>query len=155
MASLQPLINGHRYSYASIEVELNGTTMLALTSINYGSALTPGMLYGSDPAKVGRTPGKAQHRCDFELYRREFSHLIVSLGPAFGRVPFDIQVQYAENGDEGVTTDKVLGCRITDVDLGNKDGTEPSKVKVTCDPFNIQLGSLNLSIDLTKLGAGG
>jgi hypothetical protein len=148
MAVFPPEINGHRYSYASLAIEINGTTYGGIRKINYSAGLTPGHIYGSDPHKAGRTPGKAEHECDFEVLRREWNEIVRSLGQSYGRVPFNIQVQYAETGDEGVTNDVIIDCRITRVTFSNDEGNEASVAQVTCDPMDIRLGRGELSIDL-------
>lgn len=142
-----PTINGHRYSYASLQVVINGVAYEGLKSLHYSSALEPGIIYGSDPWKVGRTPGKVEHTCEFECYRREWTSIMAGLGQDFGRATFDIHVQYAEKGDEGVTQDLIALCRVTKVEMANEDGTDASTVAVTIDPMDIRYGRDELSID--------
>ncbi len=147
MASKQPVINGHRYSYVSLRVVVNGMAYEGIKSITYSSSLTPGIIYGSDPYKVGRTPGKVEHTCELEIYRREWTDIMERLGQSFGRPSFDIDVQYAEKGDEGVTQDLIALCRVTHVEFANEEGSEPSAVHVTVDPMDIRYGRKELSID--------
>jgi hypothetical protein len=142
----EPIVNGHRYSYASVDLIINGKTYVGAKRVNYSSSLEPGIIYSDDPGKFGRTPGKASHSCELELYRLEWNDLVVALGQSFGRKAFNVQVQYAEDG-EPVTTDAILGCRITKVEFQNSEGTEASSVVLTLDPMDIRLGKENLSIE--------
>jgi hypothetical protein len=149
-----PFINGNRYSFASIDIIANGRLFVGATKIAYGSSLKPGKIRGSDAEVIGRTPGEADHRCELELLQREFHDLIGTLGPGFGLVRFDVQVQFAEdlpyenNGyvTEGVRTHSIIGVRIVDVDFHSEEGTEANKVRLTLDPVTISYGA--------KVGAG-
>jgi len=143
----RPAINGHRYSYASLRVVINGIAYEGLKSITYSIKLTPGAIYGSDTYKVGRTPGKVEHACEFECYRREWLQIMGRLGQNYGRPNFDIDVQYEEKGDEGVTQDMIVLCRVVGVELSNEEGPDPSAVHVTVDPMDILYGREELSID--------
>ncbi len=144
-----PFINGHRYSFGSIDLIANGRLFVGATRIAYGSSLKPGKVRGTDGEYIGRTPGEAEHRCEIELYQREYQDLIGTLGPGFGLVRFDIQVQFAEthpyenNGApvEGVVTHMILGVRITDVDFQGQDGADALKVRLTLDPVTISYGA--------------
>ena len=165
-----PIINGHRYSWASIEIVVNGFVYVGITRISYGSSMEPGSIYGSDSVRIGRTPGQSKHRCSFDMYRREWTAFLKTIGQSFGRKAFDIRVQYAEGKGnptlsaigavetnrfeedplqsyEGVTTDAINGCRIIDYETGGQDGPEAIVVHVTCDPLDVRLGSEGLSID--------
>lgn len=142
-----PIINGHYYSFASLEVKIADVFVIALKSINYGSSLTPGKVRGSDPEVVGRTPGVLEHTCDFEVYRHQWEVLRDTLGQSYGRKVFDVIVTYAEADDVGVTTDRITGCRIVRADFANADGTEATVVKVTCDPTDIRQGAHGYSIE--------
>lgn len=153
--TIEPLINGHRYSFASIELKANGAIFLGVVSISYGSSLKPGIVRGSDGEKVGRTPGEADHRCSIEMLLSEYHALIDSLGPGFGLIPFDVQVMYAETelyddkggAPEGVTTHVIRGVRITDVDLSGEDGIDASTAKLALDPVTIAYGDEDLTIE--------
>jgi hypothetical protein len=142
------LVNGHRYSYASIELLVHGLIIVGIVSVTYGSSLKPGEIYGSDAQLLGRTPGQAAHHAEIVLYRREWTILLEKLGQSFGRTLFDIIVQYAEPGDEGVTTDSLYACRITDVEMANDDGVAATTVRLAISPLEIRLGANQLSIEL-------
>jgi hypothetical protein len=155
MAGESAIINGHRYSFASIDLTANNRLFIGITRISYGSSLKPGIIRGTDSEKIGRTPGDADHRCEIEMLQREFNDLLQTLGPGFGLIPFDIQVAFAEPlryeaassktaGPEGVTTHLIRGCRITDVDFSGQEGPEANKVRVTLDPITIVYGTAEI-----------
>lgn len=149
-----PLVNGHRYSFASVEAIINGLPFIGFSAINYKPSLKPGMVYGSRPQPIGRTRGKAEFTFDFEMYRLEFEVLKATLGAGgvgFGETPFDTVVQYGELG-QPVTTDTIVSARIEEVDLSNADGTDPSKVKVTCNCLSILLNGVPIAIPAAPIG---
>ncbi len=150
-----PLVNGHRYSFASVEAQFNGLPILGIKSINYSPELMPGKVYGSAPQKIGRTRGKEDSSADFEMLRLEFENLKETLGNqgvGFGETAFDIVVQFAEIPNSPVVTDTLIGFRITKPDLSNADGTDPSMVKVTGDPMRILLGGVPIATPVAPIG---
>lgn len=129
-----PLINGHRYSFASIEATFNGQKFLGFTEIAYKASLKPTVVYGAAPHPLGRTRGKVENTWSAKIYRIEFELLKATLGflgVGFGENAFDIVVQFAELPTQPVTTDTIFGARIEEADLTNSDGTEPSIVSLT------------------------
>jgi hypothetical protein len=113
--------------------------IMGIKSINYSEDLEPGDVYGTAPHKLGRTRGKHNANCDFEMYRLEWENLKVTLGIAgvgYGEVAFDIFVTYSENFSP-VVTDQIVGARITKCEFSNSDGTDTSTVKLTCNVLNI------------------
>jgi hypothetical protein len=149
-----PLVNGHRYSFASIEAIFNGIPYIGFSAINYKPSLKATMVYGSRPQALGRTRGKQEHTFDFEMYRLEFEIFKATLGiggVGFGETPFDVVVQYAETL-QPVTTDTIISARIEEVDLSNTDGTDPSKVKCTCSVMQILLNFMPIAIPSLPIG---
>ncbi len=144
-----PLINGHRFSWASVEAQFGSVGLIiGIKSINYSPELMPGKVYGTAPQKIGRTRGKEDSSADCEMLRLEFENLKETLGNSgvgYGETAFDIVVQYREEG-QPVVTDTLIGNRITKVDLQNADGTDPSCAKLTLDPMRIWLGGQNQAI---------
>ena len=149
-----PLVNGHRYSFASIEAIFNGIPFIGFSAVNYKASLKAGMVYGSRPQPIGRTRGKAEFTFDFEMYRLEFELFKATLGIAgvgFGESPFDTVVQYWE-AFQPVTTDTILSARIEEVDLSNADGSDPSKVKCTCSCMGILLNFVPIAVPSLPIG---
>ena len=124
-----PLINGHRYSFASIEAKANGLKIIGFKSINYDDGLKPTALGGTTPVKIGRTRGAYEAKGDCEMYRLEANALMASLGPGFYEVAWTFTVQYSENDDQPVTTDTILGVRLESTASSNSDGPDASTLK--------------------------
>lgn len=129
MAIEYPLVNGHRYSFSSIELKINGTKYIGVKSINYDDGLKPAQLGGTTPVMIGRTRGKYEAKGDVEFYRLEAQAVIDALGDGFYEVPFDIVVQYSENDDTTVTTDNLIGVRLESTASSNTDGPEAATLK--------------------------
>jgi len=132
-----PLINGHRYSWTSLEIGVgpSGTVMRGVSSIDYCDELTPGKLRGTGPNVIGRTRGEYDGDAEIEMYRLEWENLKSQLGTngvGFGETAFPISVQYAE-ANQPVVTDTLEGCRITKVRTGGAEGSDPTKVKLSID----------------------
>lgn len=134
-----PLVNGHRYSFVSIEFGANGAIMRGVSSIDYGDELTPGKMRGTGPNVIGRTRGEYDGDGEVEMYRLEWENLKSTLGVAgvgFGETAWPITVTYGETG-QPVVTDTLEGCRITKVRTGGQEGSDPTKVKLTIDLLRI------------------
>lgn len=150
-----PLINGHRYSFASIEARFNGIPIIGFKSLNYSDELQPGDVYGSRPQILGATRGKQKSTCDFEMYRLEFEVLKQTLGLGgigYGETRFNIVAQFAELPTSPVMTDTIVGVRIAKVELSNQDGTDPSTVKVTGHVLRIELGDKPIATPFAPIG---
>lgn len=149
-----PLVNGHRYSFVSIEALFNGIPMIGFTEVNYGPSLKGSLVYGSRPQPIGRTRGKLELKFSFKMYRLEFEILKASLGAAgvgFGETAFDTGIQYAEAG-QPIITDSIIAARIEDPDLSNSEGTDASMVNVTCSCMNILLAGVPIVTPSAPIG---
>jgi hypothetical protein len=130
-----PQVNGHRYSWVSLEVSIgvvaSGTPMVGVRSINWSDELAPGVVYGTKPQPIGYTRGKQTITADMELLLAEWENLRLGLGGVgFGEVLFDIVVNFHEFG-VGVQSYVLIGCRVTKVEQSNSDSTDASMVKLT------------------------
>jgi hypothetical protein len=158
---VQPLINGHRYSYASIEFIAAGVQFFGVKSIKWGASLKPGVIRGIDSVRVGRTPGEGERTCEVVMYLREANALRATIGQSYGRRPFDIVVQYAEPYDpdktrniEGVTTVAIKGCRITEEETANEEGPDATTVTFSIDPHDIITNGLSIDFATAALPDG-
>lgn len=131
-----PVVNGHLYSFASVEVKIGDFTYLGVTEVNYSESVEPVAVYGSDPVRVGRTLGRRKLTADLQILRREWDFLLAQVGANFGRRKVEINVQYAEEA-QPVMGDFIEGY-IQQVDSSNREGNEASTVKVTLDPTEVK-----------------
>lgn len=145
MSTIQPLINGNRFSWTSIEVTLAGLPSYIggpFKAINYTSKQEPGIVHGNSPRPLGRTRGQYEATGSFEMYRSEWQDFVEQIvsnsaqsNVGIHDIEFDITVQYAEfdpsTGGDNVITDVLSVCRISSLGFSNSQGSEPSTV--SCD----------------------
>jgi Asp-tRNA(Asn)/Glu-tRNA(Gln) amidotransferase C subunit len=132
-----PLINGYRYSWASVAAILGAGSftqeLSGLKSINYATEVSRGEARGAGRQRLGWTAGNVAHTASLEMLKEEYMNLVEQLsaiGPFLDQV-FDIPVSYTENG---VTkTDKVVGCRIKKDAHDHAQGTDALVVKIDLD----------------------
>lgn len=134
-----PQVLGHYFSFASIEAIVNGLRIVGFTAIDYSSSMEIGKVYGTKPQKLGTTRGKQDAEGSLEMHMQDWENLRTSLGASgvgYGEVRFAIVVQYAELGTP-VKTDILEGCRITNTEYTNADGTDATTVKLTLDIMRV------------------
>ena len=107
----QPKVNGNRYSFASIEIDIRGRKFRGISEINYSDGLDPGMARGTSPIPLAHTQGDYEAEGDLTMFRKEFDELTQLLGDGFGEVEFPITITYASRGEPTVT-DRLLPCEI-------------------------------------------
>lgn len=151
-----PLVNGHRFSFASIEAVIAGRKFVGFKSIQYSSALEPGEVRGAHPEVLGATRGKATHDGSVEIYREEWQALIIELnrrsnGKGFLEVYFQIVVNVAEDGSPTVT-DTLRGCRMKKAQGGGTEGTDPLSVPSDLWITKVKWGGLDPVTPLVQSG---
>jgi len=134
-----PLINGHRYSYASIELDRNGKKFYGHKEISYSQDLEPGEVRGAHAQLLGRTKGELKAEGSLTTYLEEWQELLDSLGDGYMEQAFDITVSYAEDGRPTVT-DKLRGCRIKKVEESHSQGTDGLTMKIDLHILWIEYG---------------
>ena len=147
MAIQNTFVNGNRYSWTSIEVVLGGRTYMGnpFKAISYNSKQEPGIVYGTSPRPIGRTRGQYLAAGSMEVYRSEWQDfvdfLMNGLSPSIGihDLEFDITVSYAEPNSD-VLTDVLVSCRMSNLNLDNSNGSDPSTVKCDLNMMELVLG---------------
>ncbi len=130
----QTLINGNRYSFTDVFVQLNNVDMAkgVFKSIDYSAEQTSGEVYGNQVTMVGKTQGTAKGTCSFEMLisdSDDFDSNLTNAGETpIMSVDFTIQVQFSVN-DVDVRTDRLEGCRIQKVDTSNQQGSDATMAK--------------------------
>ena len=126
MAQSYPNVNGFEYSFASIVLTANGSRYYGATSITYDDSLTPGRAMGTSTMPGGDTAGTWDGSGSIEFNRRDGQALIDGLGNGYGRVRFQVVVQYNEAGMP-VMTDELL-VRIQKSSNSNSAGSDAAKM---------------------------
>lgn len=141
MADLtKPVINGHRYSWSSIEIDLGdlGGIQTGVSAISYQQSLEPSKLRGAgSPQPSGRTRGEYDAEGSVSLYKEDADNLIALLGNGFMEKVFDITVSYADTGNP-VRTDKLFGCRIQTDEQDFSPGGDALEVTFSLNVMKLQ-----------------
>lgn len=138
-----PLVNGHRYSFASIELVINGRPISGFTEITYKDSVERGKIHGKGSKPIGRAIGKYECEASCKLYKTDHQELIAALGPGFGKVAFDVTVTYGEDG-EPTTTDTLVGCMIDENDVNNSQGTDGLMVSLKLNPMEVLWNGISM-----------
>lgn len=124
-----PIINGHAYSWQSISVAIDGVDTPDFTEITYSPSLEIGKVRGMGSRVKATTVGEADGEGSFTMLKGQASKFIKALGDGLMRKSFAITVNYDEDGEGGIVTDELFGCRITKFEDSPKQGTDAATVK--------------------------
>lgn len=129
MAISYPDINGKRYSWASIKVNIGNQQYLGVKSINFNEKVDPQKIHGTGQNIIGATAGMYDADGDVEVYQAEADDIITALGVGWGNRPLTITVQYEDDGQPTVT--KTLIVRLTARTQGGSESGEAMTSKFT------------------------
>jgi hypothetical protein len=138
-----PIINGHKYSWASVEASFDGLLQRGFTEINYSTKLDIGKARGTGVRVYGDTRGEADHEGSITMHKKEASAWFRAMGDGFMRRRFPITVSYDETGEGGVVTDKLEGCRIVNVEDNPRQGTDATTVKIDLHIMRVKLNGVD------------
>lgn len=135
-----PLINGNRYSFASIELVIQGLPYPGCKSISFTPNRTSNFVYGTGVEPIGRTAGTFDGKGSMDIYLSDWNDMCASLvsstspnapTPNVFDLDFSINVMFQEFGAEGVSDVVLEGCRISSPDFQNQQGNDASTVKIS------------------------
>lgn len=125
-----PSINGMRYDFSSVEINLDGVKYVGAKDISYNHSLKPSHIRGTSAVKMGRTRGVYDATAKLTMYEDEAVALIRALnakGAAFQygfmEVSFLVTIIRAEFGKTPIVS-QLQGCRITDENAEASEGGE-------------------------------
>lgn len=137
-----PLINGNKYDYSSIEIDIDGTLFTGVKEISFTHGLEPGEVRGTRAELIGRTRGEYTAEGSMVVFSEEYAEIIAALGDGFMEKSFPITITYS---DTNVPTqvNRLIGCRITSVEGGGSQGTDPLEVSLDLSVFRVETDGLN------------
>lgn len=124
MAASFPLIRGVKYDFSSVEVDINGEIFTDIQAVDYSDTVSRSFLRGANAVPLGRTRGEYEATGSITLSKRGGADLKALLGNGFYEVSFDMTVSYSE-AEEGVITDKVIGCQFESNENAHATGPDP------------------------------
>jgi hypothetical protein len=131
-----PFINGNRFDFASIEAVVGARTFTGIVEISYSHPVERSKVYGTQRVPIGRTGGRVSFEASITMLKEDVQELLTALGPGYGNIPFVIVINYAEAG-QPVITDKLIGCKINDVQDSHTEGTEALRCTMPLDVMGI------------------
>ena len=124
-------VNGKRYSWESITIQLPHGIMVDVDSIDYEDERKVNRLYGRGSRTQGYSRGNAAGKGSLSMEREEYERLAASMpGGKYGGDPFPITVSYADEGRDTIT-DTLEDCLFTTWKTGGKQ--DDADVKITLD----------------------
>ena len=105
-----PMINGLRYSWASVRIQADGNEYVDIKDITYSHTIDRGEVRGSGPQLLGFTRGEYKAEGSITFLKEGYDALIAAFGDGYLEHVFDIAVSYADEGQPTVT-DQLVGCR--------------------------------------------
>lgn len=147
-----PNVNGCDYSFASVEFKINNRRYYGVTSINYDDSLTPGRVKGASTLPLGSTAGDWDGSGSCEMNRQDAQAMIDDLGNGYGRVIFQVVIQYAEDGMPTIT-DELPAVRISKAGNSNSQGSDASKMSFDLfllSPIKRNGKAIEAAMDLTN-----
>lgn len=155
-----PLINGNLYSFASVEIAVDGTNYAGITSIDYDDELKPGEARSNQAEIIGRTLGEHTSTASFEMMKSTWENVVMpalalaGTGPdpsVFGTTYFNVNVNYAEQFAPTVM-DVIEACRVMKVTNSHKQGSEALTVKVELSVQRISHGGYYIAPRPNQVG---
>ena len=135
-----PLVNGNRFSFASIELSMAaGGRFIGFTAINYSDNLERGEVRGAHPMILGRTREDYKAEADAELFKSEAQLFLEYLGEGYMEKEFDVVVCYQEFDTASIplVVDILKSCSIKKIEDAHTQGTEGLKMKLELNPLYI------------------
>lgn len=139
MALSAPLINGHRFSYASIEILAQiGATKTAIfvdvDEISYSESLVIDFRRGTSRVPIGSTSGIWEpQECSMSMGKSTFSELVTQVGPGWLGINLLLNVSYVDIA-EIPAIDTIVG-RILGAEDAHTYGPEALKTNVKFIPI--------------------
>jgi hypothetical protein len=141
-----PLVNGNRYSWASIEIALVGATIgtqifVDCEGANYGEKLTVSFMRGTSRSPIGWTSGIWEpDDLVLDFGKSSATELITQLGPGWLGTVIIANVCYADAG-EPVTVDSIV-AKFTGRANAHSQSPDPLKEPLTLKPILIALNGI-------------
>ena len=138
-----PLINGNKYDWSSVELDIGDAGIFTgVKEITFTHSLEPGVVRGTRAEMIGRTRGEYTAEGSMVVYAEEYSEIITALGDGYMEASFSITITYSDT-NVPVQVNRLIGCRITNVEGGGSQGTDPLEVSLDLSIFRVETGGLN------------
>jgi len=131
-------INGLEKSWASITTKVKGEEIVGYKAISYSDSISREKVYGAGRMPLGMTRGKYEaEQGSLTCFEREFRQLLTAFGNGWGDVVFDIEVRYADPGED-THVDVIESCRWAGAPGGGEEGSAPLERELKFDYVRIK-----------------
>ncbi len=116
---MTPMINGNRYAWGNVNVNILGRTVTGITAISYEEKVEKKNHYGAGNMPVHRGIGNYEASAKITLFSYEVDAILRAAGPGKRLTdipPFDITVSYIPDGTDTLVTHVIRNAEFT----GNK-----------------------------------
>ncbi len=143
-----PIINGKRYSWASVESKHDGINYTGIKSISYKQSLKSEKVLGHGIYPIGRTAGEYEAEAEVEWLIQDLMVLRKALAAkapnaSYAFQEFETLVQY-DNGVDPVHTVKLVRCRFEDEDANPAQGGDATTEKIKLSVMWIEKDGLRM-----------
>lgn len=140
-----PLVNGKRYSFASVTFSLGNISIFGVTDISYSHSLEPGEVRGAHPQVLGYTRGEYSCEASVTFLKEEWDEAVKQLDNSVGLLEVIVPVVTITYADQGAptVTDKLMNCRIQSIEVSTSTGSDPVEVVVSLMPTHIEMNGRN------------
>lgn len=126
ITNILPLINGKRYDWCSIDVQIAGFPVQHLTAIEYGEEQEKEPDYGACHGSLGTVSGRIKASAKITIATEVVQQLRMAAAAYGGRIfqlpPFLIVVVYKPKLGLPLVTHKLLGCEFLKDEVKWTDG---------------------------------
>lgn len=131
MAGEGAFVNGVYYDWASMEIKLGGTTVVAIKSVDYDDELEREPVYGAGNAPLGTGTGNYKSNFKCSVHRETYDGILAAKfgDGVYHHKPFDAAVSYAKEGGKTVT-DSAKGLRLLKRSFKGQQGDKESMVEL-------------------------
>ncbi len=141
-----PLINGFRYSWSSIEVNIGGVGIVndSISELSYSETIERTKLKKSgSPLNNGRTRGTYDAEGSITMAKDKFQEMIAKLGDGWGEKEFEISVSYRDTNNP-LTNDVLEACLFDGADVSASEGSDPVMVTLALNVNRLKLNGVYL-----------
>lgn len=135
------LVNGRRFSHASLEITLQGVKgsaeiFIDVQEVSYGDSLEIVFVYGTNQAPLGATKGKYEPAdAVLKMSKSAIQKVIEKIGDGWLGSSLQVVIKYSDEGEKQIV-DSFVGP-ITKLDDSSSDGPDPIQPSITLKPFYV------------------
>jgi len=142
MAIQFPTVRGRKYDFSSIEFAVvregqAAQIFIEATGIDYDDTVEESLVYGTNPAPVGRTRGQYNPgEVTVTVSKQTEAVLVDQIGDGFMEAEFDITIKYADTGLP-LIVDTLERCRIVGLAQAHASGPEALVTELKMKPLTV------------------